>query len=150
MVNKKSTPKPTSAELILLQYLWESGPSTVRQIHEGTSGETGYTTTLKILQKMATKGLVNRDESERTHVYMPAEKAERTQRTLVEDLLKSAFGGKPGKLVIQALSDTRATDEELSEIRELLDSIESSANSRSETVKKRASKSTGQRKGRNK
>ncbi len=125
-MNKKKTkqPRPTVAELEHLRVLWERGPSTVREIHESIAGGTGYTTTLKILQKMAEKGLLVRDESQRSHVYDAAIDAEFTQRNLVVDLLKSAFGGKPGKLVIQALSEQRASEQELAEIRSLLDKME--------------------------
>jgi predicted transcriptional regulator len=85
---------------------------------------TGYTTTLKILQKMTDKGLVRRDESQRSHVYEPVMKAEQTQRQLVRDLLQKAFGGSPAQLVMQALSEKKATPAELSEIRHLLDQLE--------------------------
>lgn len=122
----KDAPKPTEGELELLRVLWERGPSTVREIHEALSGEkdTGYTTTLKILQKMTDKGLVKRDESSRSHVYRPVLRAEQTQRQLVRDLLHRAFAGSPGQLVLQALSEKKASPEELTEIRRLLDSME--------------------------
>src|SRR5690606_10197906 len=95
-------PRPTEAELELLRILWEHGASTVREIHERLDREakpTGYTTTLKILQKMTDKGLVRRDESHRTHIYTAACKAEQTQRQLVRHLLKRAFSGSPAALV---------------------------------------------------
>ena len=115
----------------LLQVLWNNGPSTVREIHEALSKEkaksTGYTTTLKILQKMADKGLVNRDESRRSHVYSAACEAEKTQRQLVRHLLKGAFGGSPARLVMQALSERKATAEELREIRDLLNELDGEA-----------------------
>jgi len=117
-------PKPTDAELNLLQVLWDRGPSTVREIHETLNNDTGYTTTLKILQKMADKGLVLRDESQKSHVYSAALKAEKTQRQLVRHLLQSAFGGSPGRLVLQALSEEPASAEELKQIRELLKQLE--------------------------
>lgn len=122
----KNLPKPTEAELQLLRVLWERGPSTVREIHEagGDEKETGYTTTLKILQKMADKGLVERDESARSHIYHAAIKAEQTQRQLVRDLLQKAFGGNPGQLVMQALSERKASKQELADIRRLLDKME--------------------------
>jgi BlaI family transcriptional regulator, penicillinase repressor len=125
-MSKKSLPRPTEAELELLQVLWQRGPSTVREIHEALSGKkgTGYTTTLKILQKMADKGLVERDESRRSHVYQAARQAEQTQRQLVRSLLRRAFGGSPAKLVVQALSEERASPDELAEIRTLLDRLE--------------------------
>jgi BlaI family transcriptional regulator, penicillinase repressor len=125
-MSKHSMPKPTEAELELLRVLWERGPSTVREIHDALSGEkdTGYTTTLKILQKMTDKGLVKRDETSRSHVYEPVLRAEQTQRQLVRDLLHRAFSGAPGQLVVQALSEKSASAEELAEIRRLLDSME--------------------------
>lgn len=121
-----SMPKPTEAELELLQILWERGRSTVREIYEALRGDkdTGYTTTLKILQKMTDKGLVKRDETNRTHIYEPVLRAEQTQRQLVRDLLHRAFAGSPGQLVVQALSEKNASPEELAEIRRLLDRME--------------------------
>jgi predicted transcriptional regulator len=126
MAKNNDLPKPTEAELELLRVLWGRGPSTVREIHEAVGGEreTGYTTTLKILQKMAEKGLVDRDESQRSHVYVAAVRAEQTQRQLVRDLVRRAFGGSAGQLVVQALSERRATTDELAEIRRLLDDME--------------------------
>ena len=127
---KNSPPKPTEAELELLGVLWKHGPLTVREIHDNLSKAkaTGYTTTLKILQKMTVKGLVRRDESARSHVYTPVLKAEQTQRQLVRDLLKKAFGGSPGKLMVAALSGKKATAAERTEIRRLLDEMETSSN----------------------
>lgn len=127
-MNKKpprSVPKPTDAELQLLQVLWTLGPATVRTIHESLPKSTGYTTTLKILQKMAEKGLVTRDESQRSHVYRAAFDAESTQRQLVRHLLSVAFDGSPARLVMQALSEERATPDELKRIKQLLKTLES-------------------------
>ncbi|MEX0678700.1 MAG: BlaI/MecI/CopY family transcriptional regulator [Pirellulales bacterium] len=125
-MERKPAIRPTAAELTLLRVLWERGPSTVREIHQAASGAkaTGYTTTLKILQNMADKGLVRRDKSRRSHVYEAARQAEHTQRQLVRDLLHRAFGGSPGKLVVQALSEKKASPDELAEIRNLLDKLE--------------------------
>ncbi len=127
-MNKKSLPQPTGAELELLRVLWDRGPSTVRQIHDSLRDQkgTGYTTTLKILQKMAEKGLVKRDESRRSHVYRAVCQAEQTQRQLVRDLLRRGFGGSPGKLVVQALSEEAVSPDELLEIRQLLEKLEAS------------------------
>ena len=97
---------------------------TVRQVHEASPKETGYTTTLKMLQKMTDKGLVVRDESERSHVYSAAAEADETQRQLVQHLVHSAFGRSPARLVMRPLSDRRASSEELREIRSLLRKIE--------------------------
>ena len=118
------TPRPTDAELAILRVLWERGPSTVRQVHEVLSRErpAAYTTSLKLLQIMIDKGLVRRDEADRTHVYHPRLSEEQTQRQLIRDLVDRAFGGSASKLVMQALATKRASDEELGEIRRLLDS----------------------------
>jgi BlaI family penicillinase repressor len=119
-------PRPTDAELEILKVLWRRGPSTVREVFEtlGESKTTGYTTVLKLMQIMADKGLVVRDESERAHRYEPAAPEDETQRRLVGDLLRKAFDGSAKKLVMQALSTERASAEELSEIRQMLDELE--------------------------
>jgi predicted transcriptional regulator len=119
-------PRPTDAELAILRVLWQLGPSTVRQVHEAAATErsTGYTTTLKLLQIMTEKGLVERDEHDRTHIYTARASEEQTQRQLTLDLLDRAFGGSAMKLVMQALATRRATREELDEIRDLLDQVE--------------------------
>jgi len=118
-------PRPTDAELAILRVLWERGPSTVRQVHDvlvERVGPTAYTTALKLLQIMTEKGLVRRDDTDRTHVYQARLSEEQTQRQLVRDLLDRAFGGSSSKLVLQALSARRATAEELGEIRKLIES----------------------------
>jgi BlaI family transcriptional regulator, penicillinase repressor len=119
-------PRPTDAELAILRVLWERGPSTVRQVHASLHAEraTGYTTVLKLLQIMSEKGLVDRDDTDRTHVYTARLSEERTQRQLLQDLLDRAFGGSALKLVMQALSTKRASPEELAQIRQLLDERE--------------------------
>jgi predicted transcriptional regulator len=116
-------PRPTDAELEILRVLWESGPSTVRQVHDaiGQARDAGYTTILKQLQIMAEKGLVDRDEAHRSHVYRARQAQEQTQRQLLRDLLTRAFGGSTEKLVMQALSAKPASKEELEEIRRLLE-----------------------------
>ena len=118
--------RPTRSELAILQVLWEQGPATVRQVHEvleTTRGEkgTGYTTTLKLMQIMAEKGLVARDESSRTHIYAARMPQQQTQRQLVGDLIAKAFGGSSAKLVMHALSTHPASKEELAEIRRLIE-----------------------------
>jgi len=118
---KAARRKPTDAELALLRVLWERGPSTVRQIVDVLGKDTGYTTALKLLQIMTEKGLVRRDETDRTHVYEAAFTQDETQRQLVSDLLDRAFGGSAAKLVLQALAARKATPEELAEIRKLID-----------------------------
>ncbi len=118
--------KPTDTELSILRVLWRTGPATVRAVHAELekSQSTVYTTTLKLLQIMTEKGLVRRDESERSHVYEPAISEDRVQRQLVGHLLSRAFGGSAQKLVMQALATKKASREELAEIRRLLDELE--------------------------
>jgi predicted transcriptional regulator len=125
-MTKHELPRPTDAELAILRVLWERGASTVRQVHDVLSRErpTAYTTALKLLQIMTEKGLVRRDETDRTHVYHARLTEEQTQRQLVRDLLDRAFAGSASKLVMQALAAKRASAEELGEIRRLLQSEE--------------------------
>ncbi len=125
-MSKSSTPRPTDAELAILRVLWERGASTVRQVHDTLVRErpTAYTTALKMLQIMTEKGLVRRDETERTHVYQSRLSEEQTQRQLVRDLLDRAFGGSATKMVMQALNAKRASPEEMSEIRKLIEGRE--------------------------
>jgi BlaI family transcriptional regulator, penicillinase repressor len=120
---KPTLPRPTDGELAILRVLWGLGPSTVRQVHDVLSRDrpAAYTTTLKLLQIMTEKGLVRRDESDRSHVYQARMTEGQTQRQLVRDLLDRAFGGSSSKLVMQALAARRSTPEELSEIRRLLE-----------------------------
>jgi len=120
------TPKPTDAELAILKVLWDRGPSTVRQILEVLEKErpTGYTTVLKLLQIMADKGLVTRDRQQRTHVYEARHSASHTQRQLIGELARRAFGGSSARLALHALSTRHASREEISELRRLLDELE--------------------------
>lgn len=120
---RSAAPKPTDAELAILRVLWERGPSTVRQVYDEIARERplAYTTALKLLQIMAEKGLVDRDERDRTHVYRARLSQDQTQRQLVRDLLDRAFGGSPGKLVMQALATKRASADDLREIRRALE-----------------------------
>ena len=117
--------KPTEAELTLLNVLWKVGPATVRQVHDVVSKtqKTGYTTVLKILQIMHEKTLVIRDESNRAHVYAPANSETFTQSSLLKDLATKAFGGSTSKLVMRAL-DESASKEEIADIRQLLNDLE--------------------------
>jgi predicted transcriptional regulator len=124
---KNSLPKPTDAELAILQVLWRDGPSTVRAVQEALGKETGYTTALKFLQIMTEKGLVRRDEAQRAHVYEACASEGDTQRQLVSGLLQKAFGGSSSKLVLQALSTQRATPEELAEIKRLVQQLSKEA-----------------------
>ena len=117
----KEPRKPTDAELAILRVLWSRGPSTVRQVAAALDRESAYTTILKLLQVMADKQLVRRDESERSHVYEAAFSEHETQQHLVADLLDRAFGGSASRLVLHALSHATASPEELEEIRRLVE-----------------------------
>jgi predicted transcriptional regulator len=126
---KSDPPRPTAAELEILRALWSLGPSTVREVYDrlNETKPTGYTTVLKLMQIMAEKGLVARNEQQRAHVYEAACRQEDTQRQLVGDLVERAFGGSATQLVMQALAAKRATPEELAEIRRILDEFERGA-----------------------
>ncbi len=115
-------PKPTNAELEILTVLWSIGPATVREVYEAISRRrpAQYSTTLKFMQIMANKGLLWRDENQRAHVYEAVKTREWTQRQLAGDLLERAFGGSPKALLVGALSAKKATKEELTELRKLL------------------------------
>lgn len=122
----KNLSRPTDSELAILNVLWQRGPSTVREVYEVLleDKDIGYTTVLKLMQIMSEKGLVSRDESDRTHVYEAQRAQDETQRQLLSDLLDRAFNGSPTKLVMQALSSKKASREDLAEIRHMLDELE--------------------------
>ena len=115
--------QPTDGELLILNVLWRRGPSTVRQVHEELAPErdTGYTTTLKLLQIMHEKGLVRRDTSERSHVYEAACGEAATKRGVVGDLLDRVFEGSARQLVMQALEAGKVSADELRQIRLLIE-----------------------------
>jgi predicted transcriptional regulator len=115
--------KPTDAELGILNVLWRHGASTVKKVHEVMGEETGYTTTLKLLQNMTEKGLVIRNESQRAHVYQARYAETDTQRQLLTAFLNKAFSGSTSQLVMQALASKRATPEELLEIKKLIEQL---------------------------
>ena len=119
-------PRPTDAELELLNVLWSRGPSTVREVHETIARRrpTQYTTVLKQMQIMAAKGLVRRDEKQRAHVYEAARPREWTQRQLAGDFLRRAFDGSAARLMVGALSARKTSKKELAELRRLLDKYE--------------------------
>jgi BlaI family transcriptional regulator, penicillinase repressor len=119
-------PRPTDAELEILTVLWSRGPSTVRDVHEITakSKSTQYTTVLKLMQIMAEKGLLLRDEERRAHVYEAACPPEWTQKQLAGDLLQRAFNGSAARLLQGALSARKTSKTELAELRKLLDDYE--------------------------
>ena len=115
-------PKPTPAELDLLQVLWPLGAATARQVHEQIQQqrpEVTYATVLRLLQIMHTKGLLTRDESERSHVYAPAQAQESLQSNLLKDLVQRAFSGSAKALVLAALK-SGISKKERDEIEQLL------------------------------
>ncbi len=119
---------PTDAELNILQILWERGSCTVREVHETLYGSdgAGYTTALKLMQIMHSKGLVDRDDSQRAHVYRSAISRQRTQKRFLTDMVQRLFNGSPSQMVLHALGNhPGASREELKEIRALLNKIES-------------------------
>jgi predicted transcriptional regulator len=120
-----SLPKPTDAEISILRVLWQRGPSTVREIWEQLkpTQQTGYTTVLKLMQIMFEKGLLLRDEAQRSHIYQASVSEDQTQRQVVGHLLERVFAGSTPKLVMQALAAKKATPTELAEIRRLLDEM---------------------------
>jgi len=129
----RKVPKPTEAELAILQVLWERGPSTVRAVHEALIERgTGYTTVLKLMQIMAKKGILQRDASRKTHVYEAALPKERTERQLVGDLLERAFKGSAERLVMRALESGDVSAGELARIKRMLDEQEGRGNERNE------------------
>lgn len=120
-----SIPLPTEAELTILSVLWDKGPATVREVFDSLDGkEIGYTTVLKQMQVMADKGLLERSERFRSHVYSTAVPQEETQRRLAGNLLQRAFSGSARGLVLGALSSSKVSASELAEIRQLLDDYE--------------------------
>ena len=120
------SPFPTASEMEILQVIWQRGPSTVRDVFRILSAdrEIGYSTVLKFMQIMTDKGLLVRDQTVRPQVYRAAHPQQRMQRSMVRDLVARAFGGSSVRLVMQALSDKKATAVERRQIRELLDSMD--------------------------
>lgn len=123
MSDTASRQSPTPVELAILQVLWQRGPSTVREIHNALKDErdTGYSTTLKMVQVMTEKGLVLKDDSVRPQVYTPAQPAERTQLQLIDELIQRAFGGSASEMVLRAASARRISPRELAEIKKLIE-----------------------------
>ncbi len=125
MANRPSY-KPTPSELEILRVLWERGPSTVRDVHEALSAKKpiGYTSVLKFMQIMTTKGTVRRNEEQRAHVYEAVQPAEKTKRQLAADVLQRVFGGSASQLMMHALADRKTSPEEIEAIRRLLNEYE--------------------------
>ena len=120
--------KPTSSELEILQILWKNGESTVRDVNEELSrdrdAEVGYTTTLKLMQIMHEKGLVERDTSNRTHRYKALISQEDTSQGILQTMIDTVFNGSAAQLVMQALSNKTSSKEEIKKIKEYLDQLE--------------------------
>lgn len=121
--------QPTDSELVILQVLWADGPHTVREVNEclnETSPKAiGYTTTLKIMQLMAEKGLVSRDTSSRTHIYAAVLPEEKAKGNLLRRFVDSTFGGSASELVLRALGQGKASPSELAQIKQLIEDLES-------------------------
>jgi predicted transcriptional regulator len=126
MSETRQPPRPTDAELEILTVLWARGPSTVREVHDAIVQRKPalYTTVLKMLQIMAEKSLVRRDERQRAHIYRASRPREWTQSQLAGDLLQRAFGGSASSLLLGALSAQKATPEEWAEIRRMIEKHE--------------------------
>ncbi|MEN8164303.1 MAG: BlaI/MecI/CopY family transcriptional regulator [Acidobacteriota bacterium] len=124
--------RPTDAELQILAVLWRIEPATVRQVHKELGEGTAYTTTLKTMQRMAEKELLERDESRRSHVYRARSSEAQTQGAILSDLIDRAFSGSAARLAMRALSTRRASPEEIEEIGRLLDTIRIESGQRKE------------------
>jgi len=120
--------RPTESELEILQILWKKGPSTVREINDLLSNDQdkniGYTTTLKLMQIMYEKGLVKRDDSQRTHIYTAAVREGKIQSALLDRFLNAAYKGSASKLALQLLGNHKTTPDELAAIKALIDQLE--------------------------
>ncbi|PTT04089.1 transcriptional regulator [Pedobacter sp. HMWF019] len=124
-MNTKISPKPTESELEILQILWEKGDCTVREVHEilEKNKEAGYTTTLKLMQIMHEKGLVSRDTSSKTHIYRALVNQQKTQQQLVNKMIDNVFNGSAARLVMQALGNHTASEDEINSIKKYLDEL---------------------------
>lgn len=118
--------EPTKSELEILQVIWGKGPSNVRDVHTelAKQKEVNYTTTLKLMQIMAEKGILKRDESQMKHVYFLAEEEQKTKAHLLEKFVDNIYNGSPAKLVMQLLGNKNTSDKELQEIKALLKKME--------------------------
>jgi len=127
MLKAKTMIRPTNSELEILEIIWETGSATVREVNEKLEMKgrnVAYTTTLKMMQIMADKGLLTRALNGRSHVYSALIQAGATRKALIDRMVNASFGGSATKLVLQALGNHKATPEELREIRALIDKIE--------------------------
>ena len=117
--------KPTESELEILRVLWDKKEATVREVHEVLSEfkDSGYTTTLKLLQIMHEKGLVKRNDSGKTHIYQAAVSRAHTQKQMLDKMMDSLFGGSTTQLVMHALGNKAPSADELKEIQQMLDNL---------------------------
>jgi len=121
------TSRPTESELEILQVLWTKKSASVRDVHEAmmkNHKETGYTTTLKLMQIMLEKGIVCRDGSRKVHMYQPLISKENTQRLFVDKMVDGLFSGSSAQLVLQALGNMKASKSEIDEIKRFLETID--------------------------
>ncbi len=124
--------KPTESELEILQVLWKKGQATVREVHDelSKSKAAGYTTTLKLMQIMDEKGLVERDTTSKTHIYKAMLSQEKAQSNALDKILSTVFEGSTADLVIQALGQHRASKDEIDAIKTFLEGFENNNNSK--------------------
>ena len=117
---------PTEVELQILNVLWRHSSCTVRQVHNALrkQRDTGYSTTLKMMQVMTEKGLLLKDDTQRPQVYRPALSEEQTQMHLVDDLVQRAFRGAADQLVLRAVRSKHLSKNELSQIKQLIRQME--------------------------
>lgn len=116
--------KPTEGEMEILQVLWQKGNATVREVHEALNKkDSGYTTTLKLMQILHEKGMVERDTNQKTHIYKALVSQDKTEKQLVNKMIDNVFNGSAARLVMQALGNHSASAEEIDEIKKYLDSL---------------------------
>jgi len=117
--------KPTEGEMEILQVLWQKGLCTVREVHEALDKkDSGYTTTLKLMQIMHEKGMVERDTNQKTHIYKAIVNQDKTERQLVNKMIDNVFNGSAARLVMQALGNHSASADEIEEIKKYLEKLE--------------------------
>ena len=129
---RENQSKPTESELQILGLLWQHGPLTVRQIHERMGRDTGYTSVLKLMQIMTSKGLLLRRRAGKSHVYRPKGSQHSMVQKVIGPLLDRVFGGSPQKLLAAALAAKQTSPAELAEIRQMIDDAAKTAEQRSE------------------
>lgn len=116
--------KPTEGEMEILQVLWQKGNATVREVHEALNKkDSGYTTTLKLMQILHEKGIVERDTTQKTHIYKALVSRDKTEKQLVNKMIDNVFNGSAARLVMQALGNHSASTAEIDEIKKYLDSL---------------------------